>query len=84
MVLNGSQIGGLASATKTKLTNAGYTVKKIGDYTASTLTQTKIIVKEDGAGRDLVQYFSNPVIETGTVESGYDIKIIIGTAEANN
>ena len=84
IVLNGSQIGGLASAAKTKLTNAGYTVKKIGDYTAATLTQTKIIVKEDGAGKDLVKYFSNPVIETGTVETGYDIKIIIGTADANN
>ncbi|MBU5478376.1 LytR C-terminal domain-containing protein [Eubacterium sp. MSJ-13] len=84
IVLNGSKIGGLASAAKTKLTNAGYKVKKIGDYTAATLTQTKIIVKEDGAGKDLVQYFSNPVIETGTVESGYDIKIIIGTADANN
>ena len=84
IVLNGSQIGGLASAAKTKLTNAGYTVKKIGDYTVATLTQTKIIVKEDGAGKDLVKYFSNPVVETGTVETGYDIKIIIGTADANN
>ena len=84
IILNGSKIGGLASAAKTKLTNAGYTVKKIGDYTAATLTQTKIIVKENGAGRDLVQYFSNPVVETGTVETGYDIKIIIGTADANN
>lgn len=84
IILNASKIGGLASAAKTKLTNAGYTVKKIGDYTAATLTQTKIIVKENGAGRDLVQYFSNPVVETGTVETGYDIKIIIGTADANN
>ena len=61
-----------------------YEEKKIGDYSAETLTQTKIIVKENGAGKDLAQYFSNPVIETGTVESGYDIKIIIGTTDANN
>lgn len=84
LVLNGSRISGLASATKTKLESAGFKVKKIGDYTNEILTQTKIIVKENGVGRDLVQYFSNPVIETGTVESGYDIKIIIGTADANN
>lgn len=84
LVLNGSRISGLASSAKTKLENAGFKVKKIGDYTAGTLTQTKIIVKESGAGKDLAQYFSNPVIETGTVESGYDIKIIIGTADANN
>lgn len=84
IVLNGSQIGGLATAAKTTLINAGYKVKKIGDYTAATLTQTKIIVKEDGVGKDLVKYFSNPVIETGTVDTGYDIKIIIGTADANN
>lgn len=48
------------------------------------MTQTKIIVKEDGVGKDLVKYFSNPVVETGTVDTGYDIKIIIGTADANN
>lgn len=84
IVLNGSQIGGLATAAKTTLTNAGYKVKKIGDYTAATLTQTKIIVREDGVGKDLVKYFSNPVVETGTVDTGYDIKIIIGTADANN
>ena len=84
LVLNGSRISGLASAAKTKLESAGFKVKKIGDYSAETLTQTKIIVKENGAGKDLAQYFSNPVIETGTVESGYDIKIIIGTTDANN
>ena len=59
-------------------------LRGIGDYTAATLTQTKIIVKEDGVGKDLVKYFSNPVVETGTVDTGYDIKIIIGTADANN
>ncbi len=82
-VLNGSQITGLASATQTKLTDAGYTVKEIGDYKTETLTKTRIIVKKSGVGQDLVQYFNNPELVVGTVKDGCDIEIILGTADAN-
>ena len=82
-VLNGSQIAGLASKTKEKLENAGYTVSKIGNYTDETLTRTKIIVAKEGQGEDLAEYFSDPKITVGDVASGYDIEIILGTADAN-
>ena len=82
-VLNGSQIAGLASSTKTKLENAGYTVPKVGNYTAETLTTTRIKVSENGQGEDLKAFFNNPEIVVGGVTAGYDIEIILGTVDAN-
>ena len=83
IILNGSKITGLAASTKTKLTNAGYTVGNVGDYKDEVLTKTKIIVKEDGMGQDLANYFNDPEITVGTVSDGYDIQIILGTVDAN-
>ena len=83
IVLNGSQINGLAGLTQSKLNSAGFLVKEIGDYTTETLTRTRIIVKEEGAGQDLAEYFNDPEIVVGTVKEGYDIEIILGTADAN-
>lgn len=83
IVLNGSRINGLASATQTKLNDDGFSVKQIGDYTDETLTHTRIIVKEDGIGNDLAGYFTDPEIVTGNVQEGFDIEIILGTADAN-
>ena len=82
IVLNGSRINGLAAATQTELTTAGFTVKEIGDYTEETLTQTRIIVKQKGLGNDLAGYFNNPEVVTGEVREGFDIEIILGTADA--
>ncbi len=82
-VLNGSQIAGLASTTKAMLEQNGYTVPKVGNYQQETLTTTQIKVTKKGQGEDLVQYFSNPKISVGGVTEGYDIEIILGTADAN-
>lgn len=82
-VLNGSQIAGLASATKEKLESAGFTVPEVGNYTAETLTTTRIKVSKEGQGEDLKEYFNNPEITVGGVTEGYDIEIILGTVDAN-
>ncbi len=82
-MLNGSRINGLASATQTKLNADGFSVNQIGDYTDETLTHTRIIVKESGIGNDLAGYFTDPEIVTGDVQEGFDIEIILGTADAN-
>lgn len=84
LVLNGSRITGLAGATQKKLQDDGFTVPKVGDYTRETLTRTRIIVKEEGQGEDLAEYFSDPEVTVGMVEDGYDIEIILGTADANS
>lgn len=84
LVLNGSKIRGLAAKMQERLEKKGYTVAEIGDYTKGTLTQTKIIVKKEGQGEDLTKYFKDPTVTVGTVEDGYDIEIIVGTADAND
>ena len=33
--------------------------------------------------RDLKKYFKNPQVTVGMVDQGYDIEIILGTADAN-
>lgn len=83
LVLNGSKITGLAGKTQQKLQEKGYTVPEVGDYSKETLTKTQIIVKKEGQGEDLVKYFKNPKVTVGMVEEGYDIQIILGTADAN-
>ncbi|MCH5267881.1 MAG: LytR C-terminal domain-containing protein [Lachnospiraceae bacterium] len=83
LVLNGSKITGLAGKTQQKLQEKGYTVPQVGDYKKETLTRTQIIVKKEGQGEDLVKYFKNPEVTVGMVEDGYDIQIILGTADAN-
>lgn len=83
LILNGSRINGLAGKMQEKLQKKGYTIAEIGDYTKETLTKTKIIVKKEGQGEDLAKYFKNPTVTVGMVEEGYDIEIIVGTADAN-
>lgn len=82
-VLNGSQISGLASSTKQRLEAAGYTVPAVGNYTAETLTTTRIIVRKSGQGEDLKAYFTNPELAVGGVAEGFDIEIVLGTIDAN-
>lgn len=82
-VLNGSQIAGLASKTKDRLAQAGYQIGGIGNYTQETLTHTQIIVKSESQGKDLETYFEEPERLVGQVADGYDIQIVLGTADAN-
>lgn len=82
-VLNGSQIAGLASKTKERLESDGYQVPEIGNYTEQTLTHTRIIVSKKEQGKDLESYFEDPERSVGEVAEGYDIEIILGTADAN-
>ena len=80
-ILNGSGITGLAAAYQSRLAEEGYTVSGIGNYQNSSLAATKIIVKEEGTGTDLLQYFNDAIIETGETTEGCDIEIILGEAD---
>lgn len=80
-ILNASNISGLAAAYQSKLTDAGYTVEKIGNYSGSILTETKIIVAEEGIGQDLLKFFKGAQLEMGQLEEGQDIQIILGTSD---
>ena len=81
-IANGARITGLASSYRDVLINAGYTVTGIGNYDEAVLSDTKILVREEGTGNDLLQYFHNAVIETAELPDGIDIEIILGTNDA--
>ena len=81
-VLNSTDVAGVAAGWQEKLNGAGFTVTQIGNYEEQTLTNTKIIVSQDGMGQDLVGQFKNATVEVGTISSGVEIQIIIGTEDA--
>lgn len=80
-IQNSTKISGLAGQWRDKLASDGYTVGSIKTNRQGTLTHTKIIIAEKGMGQDLKSYFKNPVYEVGTVDSGAQICIIIGTED---
>lgn len=87
VVLNSTDITGLAGRWCDKLNTYGYNDTVASDF--STLqSATKIIAKVDGDGQDLLQYFNGATYEVGTVTEGTtapvekaDIVIILGTAD---
>lgn len=81
-VLNGSRVSGVAAGCRQMLEEAGYIIEGIGNYEEEVLTDTKIIVREEGEGEDLKAFFNNPAVEVGEPPEGIDIQIIVGTADA--
>lgn len=81
-ILNSTDVAGVAAKWQGTLQSAGFTVDTIGNYETETLTSTRIIVSEEGMGQDLVSYFQNASVEVGTISSGAEIQIIVGTEDA--
>lgn len=81
-VLNSTDIAGVAAKWQEKLNAAGFTVSQIGNYETETLTNTKIIVSQAGMGQDLAGQFKNATVEVGSISSGAEIQIIVGTEDA--
>lgn len=81
-VLNSTDVAGVAAKWQEKLNAAGFTVSQIGNYEAETLTNTKIIVSQAGMGQDLAGQFKNATVEVGSISSGAEIQIIVGTEDA--
>ena len=86
LVLNSTKTNGLASKWMNKLSGEGFTNIAKGNYSLSKDAQTKIVVAQEGMGKDLLPYFTDAVIEVGTVDSGVDVStagveifIIIGS-----
>lgn len=77
-ILNGSGITGLAATYRDMLQEVGYTITGIANYSSSNETNTRILVKEEGDGKDLLKYFKNAVIEVEESLQAADIEIILG------
>lgn len=87
LVLNSTNVKGLAGRWCTALNEAGYANTKASDY-STPQEKTRIIAKEDGVGQDLIGLFREATYEVGTVTSGtsvstseYDIIIIVGSSD---
>ena len=78
-ILNASGITGLAALYEQKLSEDGYTISHIGNYTLGTLTESKILVENPGLGKDLLNYIGKANIETTELPDGIDIQILLGT-----
>ena len=81
-VLNGTRIGGVASGVADRLYMLGYQIANIGLYTGSQEYRTRINVREEGMGEDLLDYFNNAIVRVDSGMSGdFDIVIIVGRSE---
>lgn len=79
-ILNGSQINGLAAKYKEKLEFLGYSVESVGNYTGPLQTQSRILVREEASGADLLLYLENAELTaSAALPEGIDIQIILGT-----
>lgn len=90
LVLNSTKTNGLASRWMNKLSSEGFTNVSKGNYSLSKDAQTKIYVPEEGMGKDLLPYFTDAVIEVGTLDSGIDVStsgveifIVIGSNDVS-
>lgn len=82
-VSNGGTISGLAGKVQDMLVEQGYNVTQISTYDGKRQENTRIIVRQQGMGEDLKQYFDGSTIEEGksVLSKDIDIKIILGTKE---
>lgn len=82
-VSNGGNINGLAATYSKTLEDAGYRVGSPSNYSGTQNTHTRIQVKNEGVGSDLVSFFTNAKVEVAPDEIGADadIRIILGTEE---
>ena len=78
-ILNGAGVAGLAARASETLTEYGYTIVSIGNYTGQAQYATRILVREEGIGRDLASFFPDSTIEIDRTISA-DIMIILGTS----
>ena len=59
-------------------------VSRIGNYDGKMLTNTKIVEKKEGYGKDLLTYFNDATIEVGQTGQDVDICIIIGEKDGQS
>lgn len=82
-VANGGSVNGLAGVYSKKLQDAGYTVGTPTTFAGNAESYTRIQVKTEGVGGDLISYFGNAkvVVAPTEIASGVDIRVILGTNE---
>jgi LCP family protein required for cell wall assembly len=81
-VLNGSRVAGYGSDFADMLKSEGYTVSDTGIQPGTHENTSRIWVRENGIGEDLIPYFKNVIIESNReIPTEYDMVIILGRGE---
>ncbi len=73
LVLNSTGVSGLAKKWMDKLSGEGFSDVATGNYSLGREAQTKIYVAKERMGKDLAEYFTDAVIEVGSLDSGIDV-----------
>ncbi len=69
----------MAASYRDELTEQGFTVLGIGDYSGEIQSDTTILVKDESYGKDLLKFFPSAVIEKSSVlTDDADIEILLG------
>lgn len=77
---NAAYVSGLAGEWENFLEEQGYSISLIDSYQdEGPISQTRIIVSQEGIGQDLLKYFPDADIWTDEINTGGDIQIYIGT-----
>ena len=90
VVLNGSEVSGVAGAWKDKFVEAGFTNVDVGNYSGEVQQSSKIVVTEEGTGGNLANVLDAPV-EFGEASSvscdvstdGVKAFIIVGNSDTS-
>lgn len=82
-ILNASKVDGLAANFREILTQDGYNITSIGNYNDEVLEHTKILVKQDNKGYDLLKYFKNASVYNDETLQDVDICIILGFEDSD-
>lgn len=76
-VLNSTSTSGLAGRERDRLTNEGYSIRQIGNYTPSILDKTRIYARNPKNAKQFLSYYSNAeIVQSDDIP--YDIQIVLG------
>ena len=83
-IYNAAYVQGLASEWQYYLEDEGYNITLVDTYQdEGPISTTRIILKRDGIGEDLLRYFSGADVSVGDIDTGGDIQIYVGTDHTN-
>lgn len=78
-VLNGNGVAGAASAMSERLAESGFEIVGVGNAEVRDYATTTIVVPDgSNAGDQIIGQIGFGVVQTGTVDNGYDAVVIVG------
>ncbi|MDO4977096.1 MAG: LCP family protein [Eubacteriales bacterium] len=83
-IYNVAYVQGIAGEWQSYLEDKGYNITLVDTYQQEgPISTTRIKVVKDGIGEDLLEFFPGAEISVGSIDTGGDIQIYIGTDHAS-